>query len=145
MALSSIGPILAVLILGMVYSGEGSYTPLSIPEVSGVGQLLSLFFDELPHYAREVALALLPMTAFFFLFQAFAIRMHRRPLIRIIVGIVYALSLIHSSVILRDDGPDGDLGYPATCELDDGTLMTVYYQKQHPGENCSILYTRWKL
>ena len=38
-----------------------------------------------------------------------------------------------------------DRGYPATCELDDGTLMTVYYQKQHPGENCSILYTRWKL
>lgn len=89
-ALSSIGPILAVLILGMVYSGEGSYTPLSIPEVSSASQLMALFFGELPHYAREVALALLPMTAFFFLFQAFAIRMHRRPLIRIIVGIVYA-------------------------------------------------------
>lgn len=48
-------------------------------------------------------------------------------------------------VILRDDGPDGDLGYPATCELDDGTLLTVYYQKQRTGESCSILYTRWKL
>ncbi len=89
-ALSSIGPILAVLILGMVYSGEGSYTPLIIPEVSSAGELFALFFAELPHYAREVALALLPMTAFFFLFQAFAIRMHRRPLIRIVVGIVYA-------------------------------------------------------
>ncbi len=89
-ALCSIGPILAVLILGMVYSGEGSYTPLTIPQVSGVKHLLSLFFEQIPHYAREVALALLPIAAFFFLFQAMAIRMRRRPLIRILVGIIYA-------------------------------------------------------
>jgi hypothetical protein len=48
-------------------------------------------------------------------------------------------------IILRDDGPDSDLGYPATCEADDGTLFTVYYQKQRAGENCSILSTTWKL
>lgn len=46
---------------------------------------------------------------------------------------------------LRDDGPDGDLGYPATVELGDGSLLTVYYQKAAAGENTSILYTRWKL
>ena len=46
---------------------------------------------------------------------------------------------------LRDDGPDGDLGYPATAELDDGSLITVYYQKAAAGENTSILYTRWNL
>ena len=48
-------------------------------------------------------------------------------------------------VILRDDGPDGDLGYPATCELDDGTLYTVYYQKPMAGAPCAILSTHWKL
>lgn len=46
---------------------------------------------------------------------------------------------------LRDDGPDGDLGYPATVELPDGSLITVYYQKAAAGENTSILYTRWNL
>ena len=46
---------------------------------------------------------------------------------------------------LRDDGPDGDLGYPATAELKDGSLITVYYQKAEAGENTSILYTRWNL
>ena len=46
--------------------------------------------------------------------------------------------------ILRDDGPDGDLGYPASCELDDGSLMTVYYQKERPNQACSLMWTRWK-
>ncbi|NLE12591.1 MAG: exo-alpha-sialidase [Clostridiales bacterium] len=47
--------------------------------------------------------------------------------------------------ILRTDGPDGDLGYPASVELDDGSILTVFYQKYAPGEKCSFLYTRWKL
>ena len=40
---------------------------------------------------------------------------------------------------------DGDLGYPSTVELDDGSLLTVYYQKYEDDLNCSILYTRWNL
>lgn len=40
---------------------------------------------------------------------------------------------------------DGDLGYPSTVELDDGSLMTVYYQKYEDDEKCSMLYTKWRL
>lgn len=48
--------------------------------------------------------------------------------------------------ILRDDGPDHDLGYPSSVELGDGSILTVYYQKRHsPGEKCSLLWTRWTL
>lgn len=47
--------------------------------------------------------------------------------------------------ILRDDGPDADLGYPASVELDDGSLFTVYYQKLAAGEKSSLLWTRWEL
>jgi sialidase-1 len=48
--------------------------------------------------------------------------------------------------VLRDDGPDADLGYPSTVELGDGTLLTVYYQKRASAEEkCSILWTRWRL
>lgn len=50
-----------------------------------------------------------------------------------------------AAMILRDDGPDGDLGYPASVELPDGSLFTVYYQKQAAGEPCSLLWTRWQL
>lgn len=47
--------------------------------------------------------------------------------------------------ILRSDGPDGDLGYPSTVELGDGSLFTAYYQKYRMGEPCSLLWTRWRL
>jgi len=47
--------------------------------------------------------------------------------------------------IVRDDGPDGDLGYPSTVELADGSLFTVCYQKVAAGEKCSLLWSRWTL
>ena len=47
--------------------------------------------------------------------------------------------------ILRKDGPDSDLGYPSTVELQDGSLLTVYYQKYAPGEKCSLLWSRWNM
>lgn len=48
-------------------------------------------------------------------------------------------------IVLQDDGPDGDLGYPASAELADGSILTVYYQKYAAGENTSLLWTRWTL
>lgn len=48
--------------------------------------------------------------------------------------------------ILRDDGPSSDLGYPCSVELEDGTLMTVYYQQPcSANDKCALLYSRWKL
>jgi hypothetical protein len=47
--------------------------------------------------------------------------------------------------VIRDDGPDGDLGYPASVELADGSLFTVYYQKCAASEKCSLLRSRWTL
>lgn len=48
--------------------------------------------------------------------------------------------------VLRDDGPDGDLGYPATVEVPGGELVTVYYQKPHAvTDKCALLCSRWRL
>ncbi|MGN1450821.1 MAG: sialidase family protein [Eubacteriales bacterium] len=49
--------------------------------------------------------------------------------------------------VLRDDAEGGDLGYPCTAELSDGSLFTVYYQQHSPedGKNRSLLWTKWKL
>ena len=46
--------------------------------------------------------------------------------------------------IIRDDGPDDDLGYPSTAELADGSLFTVCYQKAAPREKCLLLWSRWQ-
>lgn len=52
----------------------------------------------------------------------------------------------HCHYVLRDDGPTGDLGYPCSIELDDGSLFTVYYQQPcGPDDKCALLCSRWKL
>ncbi len=40
-------------------------------------------------------------------------------------------------------GYEGDFGYPATAELPDGTLVTVYYAIWEEDKKPSILYTKW--
>ena len=39
---------------------------------------------------------------------------------------------LKDEVVLRDDAPNGDLGYPASIELDRGIVLTVYYQPNVP-------------
>ena len=46
---------------------------------------------------------------------------------------------------LRDDGVSGDLGYPSSVELSDGSILTVYYQALPGGGNCALLGTVWEL
>jgi hypothetical protein len=50
-----------------------------------------------------------------------------------------------ADLVIRDDGPDWDLGYPSSVELADGSSFTVYYQKHAAGEKCSLLWSRWRL
>jgi len=48
-------------------------------------------------------------------------------------------------IILRDDAPSGDLGYPASVELEDGSIMTVYYQQESAGEKTCLMATHWRI
>lgn len=88
-ALCSIGPILAVLTLGLIYPSEAAYTPVEIPEMENSQEMILLFVHGLPHYAKEVVIALAPIIAFFFLFNAFYIKMPKKPLISISVGLIF--------------------------------------------------------
>ena len=45
-------------------------------------------------------------------------------------------------IVLRDDGPTGDLGYPASVIVGDD-LLTVYYQKRDKDAPCGIYATLW--
>ncbi|MCI0520501.1 MAG: glycoside hydrolase [Chloroflexi bacterium] len=49
-----------------------------------------------------------------------------------------------SPLIIRDDLPNRDLGYPATVLTNDGDLFTVYYAQDVDGVTC-IWGTRYKL
>lgn len=53
--------------------------------------------------------------------------------------------LFTREIVLRADGKNWDLGYPATAECADGSLLTVYYQALPQDINRSILYTKWRI
>ena len=89
-ALSSIGPILAVLVLGCFYKPtEALYLSGDVAAVETTRDVVRVFGVSIPIYAREVLISLLPIAAVFVIFQLFTRRYHRRQLKRIAVGLVY--------------------------------------------------------
>lgn len=48
-------------------------------------------------------------------------------------------------MIISGDGAGGDLGYPSTVELDDGSLVTVWYEKMKGSERAVLRQAHWKL
>ncbi|MFR1518941.1 MAG: DUF1538 domain-containing protein [Clostridia bacterium] len=88
-ALSSIGPVIAVLILGLLYPAEGTYVPVEIPDMDNSRTLAFLFIEALPNYMKEVGLALAPILLFFLLFNFFVLKMGKRSFFKILIGIIY--------------------------------------------------------
>ena len=89
-ALCSIGPILAVLILSLIFHPDGgSYSAVVIPEIRDTTELWDIFFVAFPTYFKEIAISLLPIAAFFGIFNFTTLHLERKQLIRIGVGLAY--------------------------------------------------------
>lgn len=89
-ALCSVGPILAVMILGMIYNPQdASYTALTTMEVDNSRQLWKLFTSGLPTYIEEIAFSLLPIFIFFMVFQVLMLKLSKRQMVRILIGLAY--------------------------------------------------------
>ena len=89
-ALCSVGPILAVLILGMIYNPTGnSYTSTVIPDAENSVEMWRLFSSGLPHYMKEMMISLLPILLFFVIFQMISLRLKRKMLVKIGIGIIF--------------------------------------------------------
>ncbi len=86
-ALCSIGPVLAVMVLGLTASGEVNYT---LPDYSIDNKLGSALFTTIGHTCTEVLIALAPIVAFFFILQCTILKLPKKRISQIIVGIFYA-------------------------------------------------------
>ena len=89
-ALCSVGPILAVMLLSLIYrdAGAGTGEP-AVPDYLTTVEVGFGYLSAFPTYLGEVALALLPIFVFFLIFQLFSLRLRRKPLGQILLGIVY--------------------------------------------------------
>lgn len=91
-AICSIGPILAVMILGIFFNPQSAGPePVLIPEVFTLRDVLHQFAIAIPGTLWQVLIAILPIIAFFFIFQWKFKRFHKGQLARIIIGILYTL------------------------------------------------------
>ena len=89
-ALCSVGPILAVLLLGILFrASDSAYIPPILPDVGDSVELWQLFHVSLPTYFKEIATSLLPIVLMFGVFQLVALKLDRRTLGRIGVGLGY--------------------------------------------------------
>lgn len=88
-ALCSIGPILSVLLLGFFYDGGEAIAELShtsLPTTTAIG---GAFLAALPVYFKEMAIAMLPIVGIFLIFQLALLRLTRRRLVKILIGLLY--------------------------------------------------------
>ena len=89
-ALCSVGPILAVLVLSMIFNADGAdYAPVTVQNVKDSLELRRLFSGGFPEYLREMMIPLMPITVFFFIFNFIMLKLSFENLSRIGLGIVY--------------------------------------------------------
>lgn len=89
-ALCSVGPILAVLLLGFFYPGESFEIAAGIARAYATTVELSRdYLTAIPHYMGEVAMSLLPVMAAFLIFQLTLLKLNRVSVARIMIGFAF--------------------------------------------------------
>ena len=122
-ALCSVGPILSVMLLSAIYQPDAAASAETVVEHYATTTALGRgYLAHLPEYLKEVAVALLPIFGFFMLFQIISLRMRKKPLMRILVGIAYT----YVGLVLFLTGVNAGfapLGYELGAVLTEGRLI----------------------
>lgn len=89
-ALCSVGPILAVMILSMVFRPDGAgFSITEAVQLADTFELRDMFLHSLPHYMAEIAVALAPILIFFLIMQFSMLKLPLHEMTRIGVGSLY--------------------------------------------------------
>ncbi|MBR6739467.1 MAG: DUF1538 domain-containing protein [Clostridia bacterium] len=89
-ALSSIGPILAVMVLGCFFKPEDAlYSSAELLEVLTMREVAKAFAFELPHYFSEVLVSIFPLVVIFLIFQLVIHRVQKRQMLKGLMGFLY--------------------------------------------------------
>ena len=112
-AMCSVGPILAVMLLGALADGEMAYTVPDYAIDSGLGVAL---LHKILHTLKEVGIALGLIVAFFTVLQIFVLKLPKKKLQQIAVGIGYTFVglVIFLTAVSVGFMP---IGYKLGCEL----------------------------
>lgn len=89
MAICSIGPIISVLVMGLMGIDGIEYVGHALPSFANSREMGLSFAQAIPKYMGDVLMGLLPILVFFFIFQFFTERVHKNEMFKIGVGAVY--------------------------------------------------------
>lgn len=88
----SIGPIIAVLIMGIFFdSSGGGYGFETVSTVNNLAELFVLYRDGIFMFFKEVAIAFSPIIIIFGTYNIFYLKLPKRQIIKIAVGIIYTI------------------------------------------------------
>ncbi len=93
---TSVGPVFAVLIYGLImtrlgiHQDQSSQAAEEIVEAGKNSGVFTLLKEEFPEVVKEASLSILPIIGLFIVFQVSLLKMTRRQVIRIIIGLVYS-------------------------------------------------------
>ena len=89
--LCSIGPIISVLVLGIVMKVEGTYIPVVNDSVADTREGVVKFVHSFGEHISDVLIALAPIIVFALLFQLITRAFNKAQIIRMAIGIAYVL------------------------------------------------------
>jgi len=90
-SLCSIGPILTMLILGLLLSSDMTYVYNIDPEVSSFANLFANYIYEVIPIFKDVIMSLLPILGVFLVFSFITRSIKKRQLIKIMIGLLITL------------------------------------------------------
>lgn len=85
----SIGPIIVVLILGIIYNAKSGYSPYVIPKYTSIFDVFIKYFNSFPRFFWEVLLSLFPIVLFFLVYNILFLRLSKKEITKIFVGLIY--------------------------------------------------------
>ncbi len=89
-ALCSVGPIITVMLLGILYPIDaGAGGGYSVPDADNSREIVGLFLKDLPHYMLEITVALAPIVVFYLIFRLLTGGIGKSGLGKTIVGVLY--------------------------------------------------------
>ena len=122
-ALCSVGPVLAVLILGVFSGSDLTY---EVPDYTVSADVLGSFLHTAGHTCKEVALALGLIVAFFLICQFLFLKLPGKRLLRIAIGVAFTyvgLVMFLTGVNVGFMPIGYKLGYTLAESLDPGLLV----------------------
>ena len=89
-ALCSIGPIIAVMILGLIFKIDNAiYVPNNLANVSNSIDIGWSFVSAIPYYSFEVFKSLIPIVLFFVPYNFISLKLPKQELLKIGIGLIY--------------------------------------------------------